>query len=460
MVSHVISRVPTGIYCRPGRADEPETGQRFPLLGTEAAGLRACHHCRSDVVAQPPGRNAAELLCRAVRMIVAGALDQETEAGLARRLGVSGRHLRRLFMAHLGVTADAIARSSRAHFARRLLDDTELPVTDIAFIAGFGSVRQFNRECRHVFRATPTELRARRSSPARNAADGGLTLRLQSDGPLDWAPTAYFLAARAIPGVEHVDGLTYRRTIVVEGDPGVLELGPGNADHLLLRLHLPHWSGLTHVAARARLIGSLDDDLTDATQSLAADPVISPLLAARPGVRVPGAWDAFEVGAAAIIGQQVTPSASLAALGRLARRFGQHVPGLSRFGLTHTFPAPCIVARAQSELASIGLNSEQAATLSSYAAAVNGGELTLDSSAEPGSLLRSLTAIRGLAASTANYIALRMGDPDAYPAADPTLRHALSHLAPGHTFTTIQNWRPWRAYATAHMWAASSGAVS
>ncbi len=459
-MSYVVSHVKTGIYCRPGCPDEPETLPRFPLPATEAAGPRACYSCRPYQLAEVAGRNAPELLCRAVRMIVAGALDQETEAGLARRLGVSGRHLRRLFIAHLGVTADAIARSSRAHFARRLLDDTELHVTEIAFLAGFGSVRQFNRECRHVFRATPTELRARRFSPTRNVADGGLTLHLRADGPLDWAPTAFFLAARAVPGVEHVDGLTYRRTIVVDGDPGVLELGPGNADHLVLRLHLPHWDGLTHVAARARLIGSLDDDLTDPARSLAADPVISPLLAARPGVRIPGAWDVFEVGVAAIIGQHVTPQASLAALGRLAVRFGQHVPGLTSVGLTHTFPAPFILARAESELSGIGLDSEQAATLSSYAAAVHAGELALDRSAEPGSLLRSLTAIKGLAASTANYIALRMGYPDAYPAGDPTLRQALGHLAPGHTVTTVQNWRPWRAYATAHMWAAASGAAA
>ena len=458
MVSYVGSHVSTGIC--PACPDEPETSVRFQLPAAEVSRPRACYDCRPYRLAQTPGRSSPELLCRAVRMIVAGALDQETEAGLARRLGVSGRHLRRLFIAHLGVTADAFARSLRANFARRLLDDTELPVTEIAFIAGFGSVRQFNRECRHVFRATPTELRARRSTSARNAPDGGLTLRLRTDGPLDWAPTAFFLAARAIPGVEHVDGLTYRRTIVVDGDPGVLELSPGNAEHLLLRLHLPHWEGLMHVAARARLIGSLDDDLTDPARSLAADPIISPLLAARPGVRIPGAWDGFEVGAAAIIGQHVTPQTSLAALGRLAMRFGQHVPGLSSVGLTHTFPAPCILAEAENELPSIGLSSEQSATLSSFAAAVHEGELTLDGSAEPGSLLRSLTAIRGLAASTANYIALRMGDPDAYPAGDPTLRHAFSHLAPGHTISTIQSWRPWRAYAAAHMWAATSGAAT
>ncbi len=453
-MSHVASDVTSGNYCRPGRPDAPETLLRPPLPAADSAGPRACHICR-PYPAQLAGRNAPELLCLAVRMIVAGALDQETEAGLARRLGVSGRHLRRLFIAHLGVTADSIARSSRAHFARRLLDETELPVTEIAFIAGFGSVRQFNRECRHVFRATPTEMRA-----GRNVTDGGLTVQLRTVGPLDWAATASFLAARAVPGVEQVDGLTYRRTIVVDGDAGVLELGPGSADQLLLRLHLPHWGSLTHVAARARLIGGLDDDLTDPVRSLATDPVISPLIAARPGVRIPGAWDVFEVGAAAIIGQHTGQHESAAVLGRLARHFGQHVPGLRSTGLTHTFPAPRALAQAESELSGIGLAGEQSATLSAYAAAVHQGELALDRGLEPGSLLRSLTAIRGLAASTANYIALRMGYPDAYPAGDPVLRQALGHLAPGHNVGTVQNWRPWRAYATAHMWAATSGAAA
>lgn len=417
-MSYVVSHVTTGIYCRPGCPDKPDSLLRFPLpAAAEAAGLRACRNCRPYQLAQRAGPDAPELVCRAVRMILAGALDQDTEAGLARRLGISGRHLRRLFMAHLGATPDAIARSARAHFARGLLDDTELPVTEIAFIVGFGSARQFNRECRQVFGATPTELRARRSSPARDAADGGLALRLWAAGPLDWKPIAFFLAARAIPGVEHVDGLTYRRTIVVDGDPGVIELAAGDGDHLLLRVHLPRWAELTHVAARARLIAGLDDDLTNPARSLAGDPVVSPLLAAHAVGRIPGAWDVFEAGAAAIVGQHISPQAALAVLGRLARRFGRDVPGLTRFGLTHTFPAPGILAEAESELGSIGLNSEQAATFSSYAAAVHKGELTLDGSAEPCELISSLTAIRGLAPSTARYIALRMGDPAAYPPA-------------------------------------------
>ena len=184
----------------------------------------------------------------------ARALDEAGEACLAARLGLSARHLRRLFMTQLGITPDELARSHRAHFARRLLDDTDLSITEIAFTAGYGSARQFNRDCLRIFRATPSHLRAARSSPARLAADGGLTLRLRPSAALDWEALAAFLADRAVPGTEHVDGLTYRRTIDVDGDPGVLELGPGGQGYLQLRLHLPHWAGLVHLVVRARRI--------------------------------------------------------------------------------------------------------------------------------------------------------------------------------------------------------------
>ena len=193
-----------------------------------------------------------ELVCRAVQLILDGALDGRTETELGNRLGVSPRHLRRLFTAELGVTPDGLARSARAHFARRLLDDTDLSVTAIAFAAGFGSLRQFHRVCHEVFRASPRTLRARRRAGDRLAADGGLRLRLPFNGRLDWDAMVAYFAARAIPGVEHVSGETYRRTIVIDGDPGVLELFPGGDDDLVLRAHLPHWEELIHIAGRAR----------------------------------------------------------------------------------------------------------------------------------------------------------------------------------------------------------------
>src|SRR5262249_13396002 len=227
---------------------------------------------------------------------------------------------------------------ARVHFARRLLDDTDLTVTEIALAAGFGSLRQLNRACRDVFRESPRELRARRRKADRLAADGGLVLRLAFRRPLNGEDMVASFPARAIPGVEAVDGDTYRRTIVIRGNPGVLELSPGGDHHLLLRAHLPHWEELVHVVQRARRIGSLDFDLSEPAVQLAGDPTIGPLLDARPGLRPPGTSAPFETGVRAIIGQQVTLAGANTIAGRLVARLGSRVHGLEPLGLTHTFP--------------------------------------------------------------------------------------------------------------------------
>jgi AraC family transcriptional regulator of adaptative response / DNA-3-methyladenine glycosylase II len=349
--------VTTGIYCRPGCSAQPraENVRAYPFpAAAEADGYRACLRCRpyrSPQLATWVG--GPELVCRAVGLILDGALDGATEAELGARLGVSARHLRRLFTEHLGVTPGGLARSARTHFARRLLDDTDLTILEIAFAAGFGSVRQLNRACREVFRMSPRQLRARRRTTDRLAADGGLLLRLPFKGPLDWPALLDYLAARAIPGVEHVSDRVYRRTIVVNGDPGVLELLPGADDHLLLRAHLPHWRELIHIVERARRIPSLDLDPDEPAIHLGSDPIIGPLLRARPGVRAPETWDPFETGVRAIIGQQVTVSAANTIAGRLVERLGRPVAGLRELGLTHSFPAPETLATA--DLSGLGM---------------------------------------------------------------------------------------------------------
>jgi AraC family transcriptional regulator, regulatory protein of adaptative response / DNA-3-methyladenine glycosylase II len=447
------------VYCRtrsccPRFTDE----DRYPLAAAaEAAGMRACEDCRPYRVPQAlaRGRGAPELVCRGVRLIVEGALDEGTEASLAARLGVSGRHLRRLFLSHAGVTPDVLARSCRAHFARRLLDDTDLSVTEVAFAAGYGSARQFNRETKRIFRDTPSRLRASPVFPGRLAADSGLALRLWFTGPLDWDALTAFLAARAVPGVEHVDGRVYRRTIVADGEPGALELSPGGRDYLNLRVDLPHWEGLVHVAARARKIASLDEDPVRPARLLAADPVIAPLVAARPGIRVPGCWDPFEVGVAAIIEQQAAPPASRPVLEGLVTGLGRRVPGLAPFGLTHAFPGPCVLARARGDLQASGLTSGQAGMVISFASAVEQGAIRLDGSMTSSQLISSIAAVPGITASTAEYLALRMGEPDAFPADDPALRRSLSRLAGAPGPPAGHTWEPQRSYAAAHLWAAS-----
>jgi AraC family transcriptional regulator, regulatory protein of adaptative response / DNA-3-methyladenine glycosylase II len=450
----------TGIYCLPACGARPRADhvRSFPLAAAaEAAGFRACLRCRPYRAPQSVPWTGPELVCRAVRLILDGALDEATEEQLGRRLGVSGRHLRRLFTTHLGVTPDGLARSARTHFARRLLDDTDLTITEVAFAAGFGSLRQFHRACQEVFRASPRALRARRRKTDRLVADGGLVLRLPFRGPLQWAATVAYLAARATPGVEQVTGDVYRRTILIGGDPGVLELGPGGEDHLLLRAHLPHWEELLHMVGRARRIASLDFDLDEPARHLAADPLIGPLLAARPGVRPPGTFDPFETGVRAIVGQQLTLAAANRVTGRLVERHGTPVPGLGSLGLTHSFPPADILATA--DLGGLGLTGVSQGAIRAFAAAVAEGAVRLDRSVSLERLVISLTDLGGVGCRTAHDLALRLGEPDAWPVSD----HHLQRLLPAdpHVPATVlgglaERWRPWRTLAATHLELAAS----
>jgi AraC family transcriptional regulator of adaptative response / DNA-3-methyladenine glycosylase II len=447
--------VTTGIYCRAGCSAQPlaQNVRRFPIpAAAEAAGYRACLRCRPYRLPPVPGGIQSELVCRAVHLIVVdSALDDGTEASLADRLGVSARHLRRLFTTQLGVTPDGLARSARAHFARRLLDETDLTITEIAFLAGFGSLRQFNRVCREVFRASPSELRAKRRRSDRLVADGGLALRLAFDGPLDWPAMMEALAEAAIPGVEHVSGDAYRRTVLVDGDPGVLELVPGADDHVVLRAHLPHWRELLHVVRRARQVLSLDADMGEPLHRLARDPVVGPLVRARPGVRVPGTWDAFEAGVRALVARDLTSATANSILRQLVELYGRRVPGLDQLGLTHTFPPPDAVSEA--DLTRLGLSAGKAAAIRAFAAAVAGGMLRLDRGAGLERLVADIGAIPGVGVSTAHYVALRLGEPDAFPVSGRQLARIQVFSRPARAALGDQ-WRPWRAHAVAHLWAA------
>jgi AraC family transcriptional regulator of adaptative response / DNA-3-methyladenine glycosylase II len=448
--------VTTGIYCRPGCAARPSPQNVRHFLvpaAAEAAGYRACLRCRPYRAAPTISRSSPELVCRAVQLILDGALDGKTEQDLGARLFVSARHLRRLFLQHLGATPDQLARSSRTHFARRLLDDTDLTIADIAFAAGFGSVRQLNRACRDLFRATPKELRARRRASDRLVADGGLILRLPFHPPFDWDAMIGYFEARAIAGVERVSDGIYRRTVMIGGDPGVLELSLGGPDHLLLRAHLPHWESLIHLVRRARRIFNLDCDMEGATLHLAADPVVGPLIRARPGIRPPGTWDPFETGIRAIIGQRISVGGANTISARVVERYGAPVPGLQALGLTHLFPAPSTLAGA--DLNGLGLGPARAAAVVAFARAVADSELLLDRAASLDRLAASITTLRGLGPWTAHYLAFRMGEPDAFPASDLGLRRALSQgplMAARDVERVAECWRPWRAQAAIHLW--------
>ena len=453
--------VTTGIYCRPGCGARPHERNVRPFptaAAAEAAGYRACLRCRPYRSEPPVSWSGPELVCRAVQLVLDGGLDDgSTERELGAKLGISARHLRRLFATHVGATPDQLARSRRAHFARRLLDDTDLTVAQIAFASGFGSVRQLNRASHEVFRAAPQELRTRRRAADRLAADGGLALRLPFRPPLDWEMMLSYFRARAIAGVEDVSGEVYRRTVTIDGDPGVIELSRRAENHLLLQVHLPHWEGLIHHVQRARRIFNLDADVAAVVSRLGGDALVGSLLQARPGLRAPGAWDPFEIGIRAIVGQQVSVSAANGIIARLVARVGTAVPGLRQLRLTHLFPSAPELAHA--DLGGLGLTAARARALGAFARAVAGGQIDLDRSRTLEELTDSITATAGLGPWTAHYVALRLGEPDAFPAGDLGLRRALGHRT-GHTVTTRQaeelaeRWRPHRAYAAAQLWLA------
>ena len=334
--------VTTGIYCRPGCGARPlaRNVKTFDLAAAaEAAGFRACQRCRPYRVAGPVGSSAPEIVCEAVQLIIAGALDDGgTEAALASQVGMSPRHLRRLFLKHLGASPDQLARSRRAHFARRLLDDTDLGIGEVAFASGFGSLRQFNRAMREVFRSSPSDLRDRRRRSDRLAADGGLALRLPVEPGYDWAAARSVLAAHAIPGVATAGEQVYRRVITMAGVPGLIEVSPGGQDCLLLQVHLPYWEGLIHVVDRiGRLLG------VDADHAIA-----------------PG-WTAFEDGVHGILSGREPRL-----LAAFASRLGRPVPGLPD-GLTHAFPDPS--AATPDSLAAAGIPEAEAAAIAALAMA-------------------------------------------------------------------------------------------
>jgi AraC family transcriptional regulator, regulatory protein of adaptative response / DNA-3-methyladenine glycosylase II len=449
--------VTTGIYCLPSCTGRPNRNnvRTFELAAAaEAAGFRACLRCRPYRTQPSISQQAAPpVLCHAVQLIVDGALDEATEDDLAAKLGLSGRHIRRLFVEHLGLTPDQLARSTRVHFARRLLDDSDLSVAEITYAAGFGSVRQFNRSCRETFRATPSELRARRRNSDRLIADAGIALRIPFRPPLDWQGMLGWMRSRAIDGVEHVSAGSYRRTVIIEGDPGVLEISPGGADHLVLKAHLPHWKDLIHIAQRVRRIFNLDADVQAAYQHLSTDPLIGPLASSRPGVRPPGAWDLFEAGVEAIVGEHASPADTAVIMRRIAERYGTPVPGLRPLGLARTFPAPPDLLRA--DLDGLGLDQSRMIAIRRIAQAAADHPAVTDPTQSTGSAGLA-ESIRNLSIQSAQSLRLRLGEADAFPSASPPLLHALSErrgrVGPQTATDIAEAWRPWRAHATAYLW--------
>jgi len=474
----VTAVVTTGVYCRPvcpARAPRFENVRFFAApAAAEAAGFRPCRRCRPETAPGTPAwQGTSATVSRALRLIDEGALDRGGIEALAGRIGVGPRHLRRLFGAHLGASPLAVARTRRVHFARRLIDETDLPMTQVALGAGFASIRQFNHAMRATFGQAPSRLRraaAPEALPSAGAGEG-LTLRLPFRPPFDWPAMVQFLGPRATPGVEAVDPDSYRRTIVVNGTQGVMEVRPdGGRACLELKLDLfrpvaPLPSAriepvtLIQIVERVRRIFDLGADPLLIAAHLSRDPRLAGTIQRHPGVRVPGTWDPFELAVRAVLGQEVTVRGATTLAGRLVEAFGKRLAGGGTGGLTHLFPSPETLAEIKpSRLSKIGLPQARAAAICELAAAcAKELELGADSNHHDAIRRLNLTRIRGIGDWTAQIIAMRaLGEPDAFPASDLGLRRALAGTGRPSTPATIirraEAWRPWRAYAAMILW--------
>lgn len=443
----------TKIFCRPicpAPSPREENIDYYPSAAAAAtAGLRPCLRCRPECAPGTPAWNgSSSTVSRALREIAEGALDAAGVGDLAGRLGVGERHLRRLFLEHLGAAPIAVAQTHRLLAAKRLLDETDLPLSTVALAAGFGSVRRFNHTIRETWKRTPRELRKTRRG-VRRVEGKGLAFRLRYRPPFDWDALAGFLSTRAIPGVEFVADGIYRRSIVVAGVPGTIELSHGISE-VILEIDHPRPESLLGIVSRVRRFCDLDADPVAIASSLATDALLRPLVKARPGLRVPGAWDGFELGIRAILGQQISVRGASTLAGRLVERFGRRLDS-TRPGVTHLFPRAEDLANA--DLASIGLPRKRADTLSAFSAAVASEDLVLDSTVEPEQVRERLRSIAGIGEWTAGYISMRaLSDPDAFPAADLVLLRAAGAATARELLGFAERWRPWRAYAVLHLW--------
>jgi AraC family transcriptional regulator of adaptative response / DNA-3-methyladenine glycosylase II len=456
----------TGIYCRPvcpARTPRPENVTFYPTVAAaQEAGFRPCLRCRPETAPDKGAwRGTSNTVSRALALIEMGALDEGSVDTLAGRLGLGERQLRRLCRQHLGASPIAVAQTRRVLLAKQLIHETPLPMAEVAFAAGFGSIRRFNEMFVAMYGRAPYALR-RRGAEIPVGPGGEITLLLRYQPPYDWPGMLEFLRLRAIPGIERVAGSCYSRTIQLDGRQGIVSVRPGADSALRATIRFPKLSALPGIIARLRRVFDLVADPLPISAHLAKDPALARLVAARPGLRVPGAWDGFELAIRAVLGQQISVAAAVSLAGRLVAAHGQPLTEPGR-GLTHVFPGAEVLARA--DLTTLGLPRSRAAALSAVAAAVVADPDVLCASRGLDEAIERLRSIPGVGEWTAHYIALRqLREPDAFPAGDVGLVRALAHLegrrrSPRELTARAERWRPWRAYAAQHLWV-SLGAAS
>jgi len=453
----------TRIYCRPVCPASPSPKRENVTYYTtaaaaEAAGFRPCLRCRPELA---PGNDAWQrgdhVVTRALKLIEGGLLQDHPVDELARRVGVGARQLRRLFVERLGAPPIDVHTTRRLLFAKQLLTETNMSVTDVALASGFGSLRRFNAAFAQANRITPRELRRK----PHEANGDSLVLRLHYRPPYDFASLLAFFKGRALPGIEVVDDESYSRVFGPAQTPGWLRLSawPGKENALRLKLHCPQPAQMLPVVTRIRRMFDLDAEPQAIATALQATPPLRALLRKRPGLRLPGSWDGFEVAVRAILGQQVSVAAARTLASRVVHRFGEPLPTPIAPGLECLFPTPEVLASAN--LSALGITGARIESIRSVAQALLDGRVDFRVEQSLEEFVSRWVALPGIGEWTAHYMAMRgLNHPDAFPAADLILRRAASPN--GDTLSTkalthiAEAWRPWRAYAVMHLWRSAS----
>ncbi|MBV9340682.1 MAG: DNA-3-methyladenine glycosylase 2 family protein [Acidobacteria bacterium] len=449
----------TRIYCRPicpsPHAKRPHVRYYPSAAAAAAAGYRPCLRCRPEAAPGTPAwLGTSAVVRRALRLIDAGFLDHNSIDELAARLGIGSRHLHRLFLRHVGAPPVAMAQTRRLHFAKRLVDETQLPITQIAFAAGFESIRRFNSAFRQTFRRAPRELRRQRS--AIRGDEDEVVLRLAFRPPYDWAQVRDFLAHRAVPGIELASECRYVRTARVGRSAALISVYPAEGENALeLRVRDAEPAALLHISANARRTFDVASDPALVAAAFRYDPLLAPLVHRHPGLRIAGAWDAFECAVLAVLSQQIGAAEARRLTARLVVRAGCSLD-TSTARVKHLFPTPAELAEANLE--GLGLTVPQLKALRALAWVV--AERKLDFEAAAADICATLVALPGIGEWTAQYIALRaLGEPDAFPASDRVLRTVAAGgrapLSASELEMRAEAWRPWRGYAAMHLWRAA-----
>jgi AraC family transcriptional regulator of adaptative response / DNA-3-methyladenine glycosylase II len=423
----------TRIFCRPVCPARTPLRKNveyfFNASAAQAAGYRPCLRCRPEVSPdQPVWAGTCSTVNRALRLIDEGALDNGSTTELAERLGLTDRHLRRLFLEHVGAPPVSVAQTRRILFAKKLITETNLPFSEIAFASGFGSLRRFNEALRNTYRRNPKELR--RFTPLESDVEAAIELKLHYRPPFDWIGFLQFVGPRAIPGLEEVSADSYRRN-------GVLVTHDADKNRLSARIEPDNAKSLRRISDQIRSFFDLRANTTEISAHLAKSGALKSIVKRHPGLRVPGSWDGFEMAVRAMLGQQVTVKGASTLAGRLVERFGP----------------PKAEILADADLAVIGLPKARAESMRRFARAVSDGQIHFDASASSEEMIGRMCELPGIGPWTANYIAMRaLGDPDAFPAEDLGLLKAVRVSSPKRLKEIAEAWRPWRSYAAMHLW--------